>query len=241
MTWSTVYRWTRSSCGSDLREPVRPGASGGRCFVEVKRCAPAARVGGVAPDRRREVQLVLQPRPLRLLALCAMVRGLGKAMATPIRSCRKNERRRRSLRRQALPVPPPASPRSAMAGQPLRFEQQGIPKATQTCLNLVWCVVVVVVVRTRCNRVVFIHTTARMHRITVAEHLGVKLPVSPPTWASKSRMDGGRKMLHSCSENIHTSAECGNGLEAISQKYRHFCTAQATKTEQVTARYRSEK
>ena len=31
-------------------------------------------------------------------------------------------RRRRSLRRRALPVPPPASSRSAMASQPLRFD-----------------------------------------------------------------------------------------------------------------------
>ena len=45
-----------------------------------------------------------------------------------------------------------------------------------------WCfvVVVVVVVRTRCNRDVFIHITARMHLIGVTEHLGVRLPASPP-------------------------------------------------------------
>ena len=39
---------------------------------------------------------------------------------------------------------------------------------------------VVVVVRTRCGRDVFIHITARMHLIGVAEHLGVRLPASPP-------------------------------------------------------------
>ena len=38
----------------------------------------------------------------------------------------------------------------------------------------------VVVVRTRCNRDVFIHITARMHLIGVTEHLGVRLPASPP-------------------------------------------------------------
>ena len=35
-----------------------------------------------------------------------------RAIATAIRSWRRNERRRRSLRRRALPVPPPASSRS---------------------------------------------------------------------------------------------------------------------------------
>ena len=37
---------------------------------------------------------------------------------------------------------------------------------------------------------VFIHTTARMHRITVAEHLGVRLSVSPPP--GPQRPDGRR-------------------------------------------------
>ena len=59
------------------------------------------------------------------------------AMATLIRSCRNMERRRRSLRRRALPVPPPASSRSAKASQPLRFEHNwSHRKETQTCLNL---------------------------------------------------------------------------------------------------------
>ena len=40
--------------------------------------------------------------------------------------------------------------------------------------------VVVVVVRTRCHNDVFLHTSARMHLITVAEHMGVRLPVSTP-------------------------------------------------------------
>ena len=35
-------------------------------------------------------------------------------------------------------------------------------------------------VRTRCYNGVFLHTTARVHPIRVAEHLGVRLPVSPP-------------------------------------------------------------
>ena len=41
-------------------------------------------------------------------------------------------------------------------------------------------VVAVAVVRTQCSRSVFVDTTARMHRIRVAEHLGVRLPASPP-------------------------------------------------------------
>ena len=48
------------------------------------------------------------------------------AIATATRSCRNMERRRRSLRRRALPVPPPASPRSAM-GRPLRSKLR-LPK-----------------------------------------------------------------------------------------------------------------
>ena len=50
---------------------------------------------------------------------------------------------------------------------------------------------VVVVVRTRCYNGVFLHATARLHLIGVAEHLGVRLPASPPPWASTSRWTEG--------------------------------------------------
>ena len=43
-----------------------------------------------------------------------------------------------------------------------------------------WVVVVVVVVRTLCFTRVSVHSRARMHRIRVAERLGVKLAASPP-------------------------------------------------------------
>ena len=51
----------------------------------------------------------LQPWLLRRCALWC--RFSARVIATAIRSCRNMERRRRSLRRRALPVPPPASPR----------------------------------------------------------------------------------------------------------------------------------
>ena len=74
---------------------------------------------------------------------------------------------------------------------------------------VVMVVVVAVVVQTRCSRDVFIHITARMHRIEVTEHLGVGLLASPqptsprrPTGAGYRglplgldvRMDGVRNM-----------------------------------------------
>ena len=75
---------------------------------------------------------------LALSGRCALwCRLSARAIATAIRSCRNMERRRRSLRRRALPVPPPASPRSAM-GRPLRSKLRLPKKATQTCLNLAW-------------------------------------------------------------------------------------------------------
>ena len=65
----------------DLREPVRPGALGGRCFVEAeKEVLCSFRLG-------RELLRIVSvkfnsyslPRPLPSSgALCAMVRGLGK-------------------------------------------------------------------------------------------------------------------------------------------------------------------
>ena len=41
----------------------------------------------------------------------------------------------------------------------------------------------VVVVRTVCMTKMFIHERQRMHRIGVTEHLGVRLPASPPPGA----------------------------------------------------------
>ena len=67
-------------------------------------------------------------------------------------------------------------------------------------LCVVWCLCVgrrregwlllVVVVRTRCTSNVSVDTTVRMHLITMAEHLGVRLPVSPPP--GPQRPDGRR-------------------------------------------------
>ena len=45
---------------------------------------------------------------------------------------------------------------------------------------------VVVLLRTRCYIGVFLHATARVHLITVAEQLGARLRESTPTWASTS-------------------------------------------------------
>ena len=86
----------------------------------------------------------------------------------------------RSLRRRKTPP---------TGGRPLGSAIVGHAKqmSTQTCLSLlVQLVLLVLLMRTRCNRGVFIHTTARMHRITVAEHLGVRLPVSLLPWAPTS-------------------------------------------------------
>ena len=61
------------------------------------------------------------------------------------------------------------------------------------------------------NDDVFFHIAASVHPITVAEHLGVRLPASPPPRALDDqqllaveglgldvRVDGGRKMPHFC-------------------------------------------
>ena len=80
---------------------------------------------------------------------------------------------------------------------------------TLCCVALV--VVVVVVVRTECSRSVFVDTTARMHRIRVAEHLGVKTPGvpathDPPSWRGLTllmqRPDGGKEPVSSETQGI---------------------------------------
>ena len=78
------------------------------------------------------------------------------AIATATRSCRNMERMRRSLRRRALPVPPPASRSTSIVNR--WDKQKGFTKGNATCLNLwvvvvvaVVVVVVVVVVRTVCT------------------------------------------------------------------------------------------
>ena len=113
--WSTVCRWTRSYLRQGCRPPWVRGAS------------------GTWPCSASDAS----PPALAVFWRCALwCVDSARAIATAIRLYRKCERRRRSLRRRALPVPPPASSRSAMASQPLMFEQKGIPKATQSCSNL---------------------------------------------------------------------------------------------------------
>ena len=72
----------------------------------------------------------------------------------------------------------PAGPSSQKVTQHQKKE------ATQGATWLWWWWLVVVV-RTRCYNGVFLHTTARWHLIGVAEHLGIRLPASPPPWAQR--------------------------------------------------------
>ena len=145
-------------------------------------CAPAAHPDRVAgnpggehlPERSRVVRLKYNTRLSPGLAdswRCALwCVDSARVVATLIRSCRNMERRRRSLQRRALPVPPPASRSTSIVN---RLDKQ---KATQKATQLV----VVVVVQTRCMTIVLIHGSQRMHRIEVTEHLRVRLPASPP-------------------------------------------------------------
>ena len=72
-----------------------------------------------------------------------------RAIATAIRSWRRNERRRRSLRRRALPVPPPASSRSTSIINRWSFSRKRLQHGNAWVETpVVVVVVVVVVVRT---------------------------------------------------------------------------------------------
>ena len=81
-----------------------------------------------------------------------------RAIAFALRSWRRNERRRRSLRLRALPVPPPSPTRAAITRKPpVRVEhKKGSPETRKT--RVLCTVVVVVVVRTLCMPCVSDHT-----------------------------------------------------------------------------------
>ena len=97
----------------------------------------------------------------------------ARAIATLIRAYRRYARRRRSLRRRALPVPPPASSRSTSIINRQSFTQEGYNTATLGWKRLVVVVVVVVVVvQAMCSAHVSVDMNARD-----APNYGGRVPV----------------------------------------------------------------
>ena len=101
------------SCGltSVSQSGREPPAAGASSPSRKKCCAPAA----WGADRRRKVQLVLPPPALAVFWRCALwCVNVAREMRIDYCSCLSIERSLRSLRRRALPVPPPASSRPAI-------------------------------------------------------------------------------------------------------------------------------
>ena len=129
----------RGSCSAAGRVPPSAGThqSSG---VSVKYCVPGSwgeASSGARPCRSSRAPALALAVSWRCALWCD---DSARAIATAIRSCPSHERRRRSLRRRALPLPTPP-PRSHPPWRPLV-----LPTRLRKMVWCVWCVCGVYVV-----------------------------------------------------------------------------------------------